>query len=61
MFSDQIERARVLEAAQVHHAAPPSRRTSVLIGAFIGVLVGMLAALLWDPIRRRLRSKPQPA
>src|SRR3954471_3813143 len=32
-LADQIEKARVLEPAKVHRAAPPSRRTSVLIGA----------------------------
>jgi capsular polysaccharide biosynthesis protein len=55
-LADQIEKARVLEPAKVHRAAAPSRRTSVLIGAFVGLLVAIIAALLWDPVLRRVRT-----
>ena len=30
-----------------------SRRNSVVVAAFLGVLIGLLAALLWEPIMRR--------
>jgi gas vesicle protein len=36
---------------------PTSRRTSVLVGAFIGLLLGMVAALLWDPVSGRLATR----
>ena len=60
-LADQIERARVLEPAKVHRAAPPSRRTSVLIGAFVGLLIGVVVALLWEPVATRLRSSRDTA
>jgi uncharacterized protein involved in exopolysaccharide biosynthesis len=56
-LADQIEKARVLEPAKVHRAAAPSRRTSVLIGAFVGLLVALIAALLWEPVLSRVRSQ----
>jgi gas vesicle protein len=35
-----------------------STRSSLIIGGLIGLLLGTLAALLWDPVvERRLRSR----
>jgi uncharacterized protein involved in exopolysaccharide biosynthesis len=38
--------------------APTSRRTTVLVGAFIGLLLGLVATLLWDPVAARVRPRP---
>jgi uncharacterized protein involved in exopolysaccharide biosynthesis len=32
-----------------------SRRNSVVVAAFLGLLAGLAAALLWDPVARRRR------
>jgi hypothetical protein len=49
-----IEASRVTAAAVAVRTEPTSRRTSVLVGAFIGLLLGIVAALLWDPVSGRL-------
>ena len=35
-----------------------SKRTSMLVGALIGLLAGTAAALLWEPVERRVRRRP---
>jgi uncharacterized protein involved in exopolysaccharide biosynthesis len=30
-----------------------SRRNSVVVAAFLGLLVGLFAALVWEPLMRR--------
>jgi uncharacterized protein involved in exopolysaccharide biosynthesis len=58
-LAQQVERARVVEPATVSRAEPPSRRSSMVVGAVIGLLVGALAALVWEPLLRRLpRRRP---
>jgi hypothetical protein len=49
-----IEASRVTAAAVAVRTEPTSRRTSVLVGAFIGLLLGIVAALFWDPVSGRL-------
>jgi hypothetical protein len=50
-----VERGRVVTEASAARVDARSTRTSIVVGAFIGLLLGALAALLWDPIAR-LRS-----
>jgi capsular polysaccharide biosynthesis protein len=52
-----IEQSRVTAAAVAVRTEPTSRRTSVLVGAFIGLLLGIVAALLWDPVAGRLAAR----
>lgn len=59
-LAKDIEQGRVTAEAIATRTEPTSRRTSVLVGAFIGFLLGIVAALLWDPVSRRIGS-PQPA
>jgi uncharacterized protein involved in exopolysaccharide biosynthesis len=35
--------------------AAKSRSTSVIVGAFIGLLLGIIVALAWDPVAARAR------
>ena len=55
----EVERSRIVEPAVAERAAAPSRRTAVVIGAFIGLIVGIFAALLWEPVVARARPQPQ--
>ena len=55
-LAKDIEASRVTAAAVAVRTEPTSRRTSVLVGAFIGFLLGIVAALLWDPVSGRLGS-----
>jgi capsular polysaccharide biosynthesis protein len=52
-----IEQSRITAAAVAVRTEPTSRRTSVLVGAFIGLLLGIVAALLWDPVSVRLAAR----
>lgn len=52
-----IEQSRVTAAAVAVRTEPTSRRTSVLVGTFIGLLLGLVAALLWDPVSGRLAAR----
>lgn len=52
-----IEQSRVTAAAVAVRTEPTSRRTSVLVGTFIGLLLGIVAALLWDPVSGRLAAR----
>jgi uncharacterized protein involved in exopolysaccharide biosynthesis len=56
-LAKDIESSRVTAAAVAVRTEPTSRRTSVLVGAFIGLLLGIVAALLWDPVAGRLAAR----
>jgi hypothetical protein len=44
----QIERPQVLTRAAAVKTTARSKRNSVLVGAFIGLLIGLAAALVWE-------------
>ena len=56
-LAKDIEASRITAAAVAVRTEPTSRRTSVLVGAFIGLLLGIVAALLWDPVSGRLAAR----
>jgi hypothetical protein len=49
-LAQDIEVGRIVSSATATKSAGPSRRTAILVGAFIGLVVGIFAALLWDPL-----------
>ena len=51
---------RITAHAVAVRTEPTSRRTSVLVGAFIGLLLGIVAALLWDPVAGRMARRLHP-
>lgn len=56
-LANQIEKPRQLGPATVAKTTARSKRNSAVVGAFLGLLLGVLAALLWDrfapPVARR--------
>jgi capsular polysaccharide biosynthesis protein len=57
----QVEAPRVLTPASAQLVTARSRRNSVVIGALIGLLLGVLAALAWDRFGARVPGPPEPA
>ena len=48
-LAERVERSRIVEPAVAVEASARTRRTSLLVGALIGLLLGSLAAYLADP------------
>jgi uncharacterized protein involved in exopolysaccharide biosynthesis len=57
-LAQDIEEANVLTPASAVATSARSRRNSVLVGGLIGLLLGALAAILWEPATRRLAGRP---
>jgi len=55
-LAENVERARVTSPAVATKTAGPNSRTGAAIGGLIGLIVGILAALLWDPVAARSRA-----
>ncbi len=54
-LAETVEQSKVLTPARAVKTTAKSRRNSVLVGAVIGLLLGILAALLWEPAARVAR------
>jgi uncharacterized protein involved in exopolysaccharide biosynthesis len=52
-IAEEIERAQVVSPAAARETGARSARNSMLVGAIIGLLLGLVAALAWDPLARR--------
>ena len=59
-LAQDIEASRVTASAVAVKTEPTSRRTSIIVGAFIGFLLGIVAALVWDRFAGRFGTA-QPA
>jgi capsular polysaccharide biosynthesis protein len=53
-----IEQGKLLTRASAVGSSARSRRNSVLVGALIGLILGALAAILWEPVTGRFASRP---
>jgi len=51
--AQEVEKPKVLTRAAAVKTTARSRRNSVVVAAFLGLLIGLLAALLWEPLMRR--------
>ena len=49
-LAEEVERANVLKSAVPVKISARNARTSAIVGGVIGLLLGLLAALAWDPL-----------
>ena len=56
--AQEVERPKVLTRAAAVKTTARSRRNAVVVAAFLGLLVGLLAALLWEPLLGRRLPRP---
>jgi capsular polysaccharide biosynthesis protein len=50
-----VERGKQVTIGQASRVPAQSSRSSIVVGALIGLLVGIVLALLWTPVMRRVR------
>jgi gas vesicle protein len=58
ILAEQVEKSRVVEEAASVKTTARSSRTSLLIGALLGLLVGAVAALAAEPVLARRHRLP---
>jgi capsular polysaccharide biosynthesis protein len=51
----EVEQARVVEPAVSRKVTAQSRRNQLIVGGAVGLLLGLVAALVWEPGVRRFR------
>jgi uncharacterized protein involved in exopolysaccharide biosynthesis len=54
-LAQNVEASRIVTAAVAQKATARSKRNYLVVGAFIGLIVGIVAALLWEPVARSTR------
>jgi hypothetical protein len=54
-LAQNVERSQIISPAHATKTTARSRRNSILVGALIGLVLGILAALLWEPAARVVR------
>ena len=54
-LAENVEKSRIVTPAVPTKATAKSRRNYVVVGAFIGLILGVLAALSWEPALRAAR------
>ena len=54
-LAENVEAPQVVQAAVARKVTAQSRRNSIVVAGVLGLLVGLLAALLWDPVAARVR------
>jgi len=57
-LAQDIERGRLVTPAVSTSVVARSRANSMIVGAIIGLLLGIVGALLWEPLLRRAGAKP---
>jgi len=59
-LAERVESSRVVEPAAASKTTARSRRSSLLVGALIGLILGTIAALVADPIAARRHGTTSP-
>jgi hypothetical protein len=53
LLAQKVESPQVIIHAVAEKTAARSHRNATAVGALIGLILGGIAALLWDPVARR--------
>ena len=56
-LAQNVESATIVQPATAEKTTARSTRTSMLVGGLIGLILGGLAAILWDPVAARLATR----
>jgi hypothetical protein len=54
--AEEVERPKVITRAAAVKTTARSRRNAVVVAAFLGFLIGLFAAIVWEPLMRRRSS-----
>ena len=57
-LAENVEKPSIVERAGARKTTARSVGRSVLAGGLIGLILGILAAILWEPAQRRFASRP---
>jgi len=57
-LAQTVEQSKLFVPASAFKTTARSRRNSALVGGLIGLLLGIVAALLWEPVAGRLNKNP---
>jgi capsular polysaccharide biosynthesis protein len=55
--AQQVESPRIVTAAGAHKVTARSRRNTMVVAAVIGFILGLIAALAWDPVAGRFARR----
>jgi uncharacterized protein involved in exopolysaccharide biosynthesis len=55
-LAEDVEKPKIIAPAVPTKTTARSARNSMLVGGVIGVILGIIAALLWAPVARRVRT-----
>jgi uncharacterized protein involved in exopolysaccharide biosynthesis len=56
-LAENVEQPSIVEQAAPRKTTARSVGRSLVVGGLIGLILGLLAAILWEPAERRLRSR----
>ena len=56
-LANQVEKPQIFFPAEAVETTARSKRNSMLAGALLGLLLGTVAALLWEPVAERRRKR----
>jgi hypothetical protein len=57
-LADQVESPYVYQKAVAVPSTARSKRNSLLAGGLLGLVIGLIVAILWDPVAERRRPHP---
>ena len=56
-LAETVESATIVQTAAAVKSTARSKRSSMLVAGLIGLLLGALAALLWEPVARSVSRR----